>query len=268
MQRGDTHETCPVIKEAGDLFPSASIWVDRMHERRLHSLFRYSADSEDLSGCESLKLSQSDVSNWASRFSEMESLRELELYRIDQTSFETVCLAPNLERLRVIGSQVSNLSSLPSLRKLTHLCLDNGSKVGSLEPLQELPALSALALNRPFLSSGDLGPLENCTGLKGLRLYSTKGYGKGNAFNSLSPLRFLDKLRVLWIGAPIADGSIDPVLNLRKLDYLWLDRWNQWSREDYQALNEKLTNLVASTAVKLAATDKEFCKRHRIRSIG
>lgn len=270
MKSGDTNETCPVFSEteAADTIPLSSIWVGRMYERRLHSLFGYSPASEDLSSCESLKLSQSDVSRWAPRFSEMVSLREIEVYRINQTSLETICLAPNLERLRIHGSRVSDISPVGSLSKLTHLCLHNGSNAESLEPLTELPDLSALYLDRSFLDGGSLDSLEGCSGLRGLWLGSSRGYGKANAFSSLRSLKCLDELRFLGIGAPIADASINPVLTLKRLNYLWLERWSQWSREDYQALYANLPNLVASTSVKSAATDEAFRKLHRIRSVG
>jgi len=60
--------------------------------------------------------------------------------------------------------------------------------------------------------------------------------------------------------------GLAPLASLQSLEYLWLDffRLRNWSLQDYQLLYENLPNLKCE-CIKLAATDREFQKLHKIK---
>jgi hypothetical protein len=100
---------------------------------------------------------------------------------------------PDLLRLVLSGTQVSDLAPLSSLTALEELFL-RGTRVSELSPLSGLTALEWLALERTPVS--DLAPLSSLSGLEWLTL-------RGTQVSDLGPLSGLPRLR--WIGLP--DGE-------------------------------------------------------------
>ena len=96
---------------------------------------------------------------------------------------------PALEKLELVGSEVSDIAPLANLTTLHSLsCFE--TQLSDLSPLAKLPNLETLYLEAPSVS--DISPLENCTSLRSLQLC-------GGKISDLSPLTRLASLRKLHL---------------------------------------------------------------------
>jgi Leucine-rich repeat (LRR) protein len=200
---------------------------------------------------------------WIDRLPRLQRLKYLEVKsRPNQVLFESICRVPNLERLNIFWSNITDLAPILSLRKLTHLNIGSSPKVTSLEPLAKLRSLTALGLTAPKSCSA-LEPVGEFKGLRGLwlnaREYTTHEY------DSLRPLAGLKELVYLSLGGIRSkDRSLDPVSHLSKLRYLYLAPLRNWPAVEYLSLFQALPNLDCED-LRRAATDADFRRANRIR---
>lgn len=200
---------------------------------------------------------------WTDRLPRMSGLKYLEVSsRPNQQIFEAICEIPNLERLRVYWSNITDLRPIAGLKKLTHLSLGSSPKVPTLEPLGSLESPVALGLQGNFRHCTDLSPLSPLTKLRGLSLCGAD-YATQN-FDSLVPLSSLTELVYFSLAAVrTKDRSLKPIGNFRKLKYLMLGTLSNWPSSEYQALYSALRG-VECEQLRMAATCEAFRKANRI----
>ena len=191
---------------------------------------------------------------------EMATLTRIDAYNKGIRSLTGLEHATNLQRLDlgyvrvndelVNSNDISNLSPLSNLTKLTSLSLSDNSisdisalsnltnltwlglwenSISDISALSNLTNLTVLGLNRNSIS--DISALSNLTNLDRLYLW-------GNSISSISPLSRLTNLKELYIGSS-SISDISSLSGLTNLTILYLDRN---SISDISALS-RLTNL-------------------------
>lgn len=202
---------------------------------------------------------------WVSRLPELTHLRYLLVNRTNQLLFDSICKLPNLERLRIYDTSISNCANVVKLKKLTHLSLGSSPQLESIKPITELASINSLELGGNFQKITHLDEIETLTRLKALVLIGSDS--RYQAYDSLEPLRALINLRyVAIISIKLKNPDLKPLGKIKNLEYIMFSKYElkQWPVSDYQYLYENLPNLKGNL-IRLAATDKEFQKEYKIR---
>lgn len=166
------------------------------------------------------------ISAKARDFRDISKLSELEAVSVaDFGPGAAAVLAklPKLSCLALWSGPLTDLTSLAPLRGLRRLLVNEGTRLLSLSGLEELAELRTLKLaGIPKVKR--LDPIASLTELEGLELHAGVTSGTipdRTKFNSLAPLRGLDKLKVLRLWEiRAADDDLRPVAELRGLEEL------------------------------------------------
>ena len=208
-----------------------------------------------------------------SPLSRLKDLEEISLDNCAISNLSPLCALHKLNEISVYGNtveiepcdfrQLNNLMflhlcdgrigipKLDGLPNLKHLSL-SGIGMEELPPLQNLPALSILSIDKnPNLS--DLSPLSSCQNLEKLIAYDT-------AITDLSQLKNLPKLREITLsGTKVTDVSA--LAQLPTLEMIWL---YDTPVEDVSCL-AALPKLDSLNLLKTNVTDlSAFCGREKI----
>jgi Leucine-rich repeat (LRR) protein len=118
----------------------------------------------------------------------------------------------NLKKLSIANSDITKLDFLSKLKQLEWLELISCKKISSFEPISNLKHLKRLHINE-YKDIGDISFLEALESLEVLVIEAGK-------LKSIAPLAGLTELKALAIygmTSGIADGNLEPLLNLKKL---------------------------------------------------
>ncbi|MCY1055632.1 leucine-rich repeat domain-containing protein [Nannocystis sp. SCPEA4] len=138
------------------------------------------------------------------------NVRRLLLFRTQVSELGALAKLPQLEELNLAGCPVADLSPLVSCRRLRHLTLSH-TRVHDLRPLAALDGLQSLDLEGT--SVRDLEPLGAHRGLRELFL-------DGTEVEDLAPLRGLGLVRLFMRDTGVADLS--PLSRMQSLRVLTL----------------------------------------------
>jgi hypothetical protein len=161
----------------------------------------------------------------------LRSIRTLMAYEVDQAYFDELCELEGLETLYVESLKATDLSAiarLTSLRRLVingatritdlawvsylppslgALAIENARSVSSLDPVESLTQITALAMEGSLDTSmrvATLDPIGTLTGLRHLFLTALRAEDK-----RLQPLHSLTRLEVLEFGNYYAPGEVE-----------------------------------------------------------
>ncbi|BFM05242.1 hypothetical protein GCM10025791_14500 [Halioxenophilus aromaticivorans] len=201
----------------------------------------------------------------------LEMLREIKpkslfcKQRFGQAVFDEFMKVPSLEQVCFRSPlSIDNIEGLCELPNLKLFNMSGANKLLSFEPLAKLK-LKKLALNGTYASIEQLSSIKLPEGLEALSFSGT-----GNKKSVIEDLEFVAECASLKFVAlfqlTVVNGGLKPLARLNNLEYLSLDdyRLKDWSLEDYKYIHSRLPQLNPIT-IKLAATDEEFQKHHRIR---
>lgn len=150
------------------------------------------------------------------KFHNFKKLYHLELINSSIDSLDGI---EHLEKLEVIelsyNSKLFDLSMLSKCKKLKKIKLDSLSKIENLFFLEKCGALESLSIH-------NCKRVKDNTSLFKLSELKTLGYLNSGAFATIKGIVFLQKLeRFVFYDTNIADGDLEPILNLRKLNYCY-----------------------------------------------
>ena len=150
---------------------------------------------------------------------ELQNLRRLWAYQVNQDMIDEISQLANLEVLYVNGMTASALGGLGRLGKLRRLILHGGTKVEDLDWVAHLPAtLEVLYLER-FARVTDISPIGKLTRLTALGIEG--GMDKQVRIETLEPLAALSNLRHLFLAAAeVLTKSLAPLQRLHHLERL------------------------------------------------
>lgn len=203
-------------------------------------------------------LRDSEVEN----LSQLQSLRRLEVLRLDGSSISDITplsSLPNLRALTLDDTRVSDLTPLEDLKKLESLSLAN-TPVELLSPLTETTSLESLDLSRTQVS--DVSPLARLENLKAVDLSDTDVrdvtslanveslevlWLNGTGVNNVSPLTTLPNLKVLGL----EDTQISNVTLLKRLHTLTDLHLSLVTDEEFELLSGTLPNCRISRWVEI-----------------
>ena len=150
---------------------------------------------------------------------ELQNLRRLWAYQVNQEMIDEISQLANLEVLYVNGMTASALGCLGRLGKLKRLILHGGTKVEDLDWVAHLPAtLDVLYLER-FARVTDIGAIGKLTRLTALGIEG--GMDKQVRIDTLEPLATLSNLRYLFLAAAqVLTKSLAPLHRLHHLELL------------------------------------------------
>jgi Leucine-rich repeat (LRR) protein len=200
---------------------------------------------------------------WIKRLPQLENLRYLEIKsKLNQELFEAICAVPNLERLHIFWSDITDLTPIKYLKKLTHFTLGSSPKLETLDPLAELKSLISLCISGNHRAICDISPVSDLHDLQGLALcgadYTTQHY------DTLSPLSSLRKIVFFaMIKVKAKDRNLQFIASFPKLKYLALLSLSNWPAKEFQLLHQCLPGLDCEE-LKLAATDATYRRKKRI----
>lgn len=162
------------------------------------------------------------IKEWNSIFPKLDNLEYLEIDVYNQEIFDGICKIPNLEELRIVNSNFTDLTTIQSLKKLKRLELITNKKLNNIEPI--------LNLNIKYLK------IENCFNILNYELIgkiktlielSINGdwtIPKNLKLNSIKEFENLSELVHLDLEfCTLLDKSFESILKLDKLkrfDYL------------------------------------------------
>ena len=150
---------------------------------------------------------------------ELQNVRRLWAYQVNQGMIEEISQLANLEVLYVNEMSASALGCLGRLGKLRRLILHGGTKVEDLDWVAQLPAtLDVLYLER-FARVTDISPIGKLTRLTALGIEG--GMDKQVRIETLEPLAALSNLRYLFLAsADVLTKSLAPLRQLHSLERL------------------------------------------------
>ena len=183
--------------------------------------------------------------------------------RPNQELFEAICSIPNLERLNMYWSNITDLTPIKNLQKLTHLCIGSSPKLSTFDPLSDLGSLVSLFIQGNHKKITNISPVGELRSLKGLALcgadYTTQYY------DTLMPLGQLKNIIYFsLVAVKTGDRRLEFISRFEKLKYLDIQANSYWSAADYKLLHTKFP-IVDCEDLKLAATDENYRKRKRIK---
>lgn len=142
-------------------------------------------------------------------------LEELEVRRYREEDLRPLKSCPTLKALRMLQyPQVCTLGGVSDLPRLADLRLGLAAK---LADISELAACAQMGLRRlEFESCGRIDRIDQIGELRGLEHLNIS---ECNVIESLSPLRALKRLRVLWMWGTtrVQDNDLSPLLSLSGL---------------------------------------------------
>lgn len=195
---------------------------------------------------------------WVKKLPTLQHLKRLNLWtHVNQAVFDAACALPNLEVLRIKWGNVQDISAIAQLRKLRALYFGSATRVKSIAPLGELPALEILLLEN-FKSIDDFTPL---TALRSLRDLSVTGsMWSRQAIGSLAPFAEMTWLESLALDTSSVQ-SLKPLSRLTGLQSL--DLGGRLPFEEYAWLSAKLPHTECrwfSPYYPLAGSGHSLCK--------
>jgi Leucine-rich repeat (LRR) protein len=202
---------------------------------------------------------------WPSKLREFTNLKCLWVNGCTPELFESIGHLRSLLRLSIVRGRVPTLDGLNHLAALTHFYYCGSPKLATLHPIGEASSLIGLTLVGNFENVPSLEPLGSLSRLESLCLGANDFCQ--NSYESFAPIGKLRKLRHLAIiSTKVSRGGLFPLGELQNLEYLSVSpgQLKFWSIQEYQHLYEALPKL-KTNLIELAATDREFQKKHKIR---
>lgn len=138
-------------------------------------------------------------------------ITDLFFQNVDLPDISFLSYFPNLQKLLIIGTGVTDITPVAKLSHLEDLTM-NLNQITDISPVEKLSNLKKLSLSGNRIS--DLSPIADLTKLTELRL-------EDNQISNLSPLENLKNLQILWID----DNKITDVTSLSgltNLTELWI----------------------------------------------
>jgi hypothetical protein len=195
--------------------------------------------TEDLSFVESevIELYMDGKTKHFGKLRELNRLKKIWLYNVNQKQFDQVLSYINPEELMIEGIRVADLSKLASLNQLKVLYLNWNTKATKLWNFSYNQSMCALTIE-DFPILRDISELSTATTLENLTLAGSPA-NNPLKINTLQPLISLVNLKYLQLSnIRIKNDSIHPLASLKQLTYLGLP--NTFPTEDYAFLSVKL----------------------------
>ncbi|BFM05241.1 hypothetical protein [Halioxenophilus aromaticivorans] len=187
-------------------------------------------------------------------------------FRCDQKALESITQASSLTGLEFgVASTFCDISSIARLSSLEELYFSTANKISDISCLSQMDHLKNLAFQGAYKSVADFASVELPRNIQ--TLVFSGGDTSKVAVSNLEFIGQCKKLRYLaLVQLKVRGRGLSSLIELQSLEYLYLDfyRLRDWSLSDYRLLYEGLPNL-KSDFVRLAATDTEFQKLHKIK---
>lgn len=192
------------------------------------------------------ELSYYEWTRGSSSLFEVKTLRRLMLVGYDQESSEAFAMLPNLEKLRIQESKLSEVVSLAKLKKVKELFLATLPRLTSLNGIQGMDSLEELTLGSVG-RIGTIAPLAALNNLKGLTLWSA---GKIDSVKYLESVPSLESVGIYGT-TDVLDGDMSVFTRLPKLTVLALQ-----GRRHYSHKPKDLIPLLSDGGARMAEIDR------------
>ena len=194
---------------------------------------------------------------WLERLGSMTNLKKLSIKsRPNQEMLEAICDIPNLERLKIWWSSITDLRPIKRLRSLTHLEIGSSPKIESISALTNAKSLVALSLDGTWPALNNIDAITKLSELRALSLGGSENvYLKVDSVVPLANLQHLEVLALFMVQP--TDKLLPPIEKMGKLRHLYLSALNTWPVSEFQKLhqlmpdNEKLKKVLANRRNRL-----------------
>jgi Leucine-rich repeat (LRR) protein len=151
------------------------------------------------------------------------SLKRVWLYSVNQDFLEALSEVSTLETIYIKGFTATDLKPLSKLKQLRRLVLENNPKVENLDWVRGLGDLNALLIS-DFKRIKNLEPLGDLPNLSALGVEG--GMDTPMRVDSLEPISKLLKLRLLTLtNLRVTDKKLSPLSSLKNLEVLYCARF-------------------------------------------
>jgi Leucine-rich repeat (LRR) protein len=178
---------------------------------------------------------------WAETLPKLDNVKYLmTTHQVDQEFFEAICEMKNLEGLYIKWGKVESIDSISKLENLKHLHFGSNPRIKSIEGISKLKNLITLELEN-FKNCSDLNKVEKLKELQSLKILSSID-GPRIKFKNLEFLSQLINLKVLGLDVSLTEKRIEPILNLKNLEKLWIPD-QLYKKYDKKELRKNFKNL-------------------------
>jgi len=141
-------------------------------------------------------------------------------HQIDQDFFDAICQMKNLKGLYIKWGKVEITNNIKTLNKLEHLYFGSNPRLQSIEGFQHLTNLKHLEIEN-FKSVLDFSNLEKLNNLLTLKITGSVN-SPAVPIKDLYFLKNLVNLEELVLGISLKNKDVTPLLNLKKIKFLFL----------------------------------------------
>lgn len=206
-------------------------------EKLIINLSTFNQDYRNLSASKKRELKRV----WTETLPKLENVKYLmTTHQIDQEFFEAICKMKNLEGIYIKWGKVESLDNIANLNNLKHLYFGSNPRIESIEGIPNLDKLITLELEN-FKNCKDLNKLEKLNNLQSLSIVASID-GPRIKFENLNFLSKLYNLKVLELDVSLKDKKIEPILELKNLEKLWIPE-HLYKKYDKRSLRKNFEKL-------------------------